>query len=195
MLEKAKVKVEKFWTFGKKTLAALSFWGLVFSLVTIGRLRAAFDYDDTLVDSTPAFNKAFKSGSQPFSTQFWSVVNRNYDLERRKLLSNALAWTLRIFGFKITIIATRPPVEAEALRKEWRHLAAQFVFSENRAARHLLLKQANYVLFFGDSDSDIQAGRNANVFTARIRRSPKSSYKEDYHPGALAEWVIPLSEY
>lgn len=195
VMKAAKDKAEKAWTTTKKIVAFMMVWGLVFSLVTIGRLRVAFDYDDTLVYSTPAFNKAFRSSLQPFSTQFWSIVNSSYDVEQPKMLPYALAWALRIFGFKVTIIAARPNVDGEPLRKEWRHLASQFVFNETRETKHNVLKQGNYVLYFGDSDSDIQQGRQARVLTVRIKRSPKSSYKEDYHPGTLNELILPFSDY
>ncbi|MBI4425245.1 MAG: hypothetical protein HY554_16060 [Elusimicrobia bacterium] len=195
IVQTAKQKVDKAWTTTKKVVAFMMVWGLIFSLVTIGRLRVAFDYDDTLVFSTPAFNKAFRSGVQPFSTQFWQTVNSSYDIEKPKLVPYALAWVLRVCGFHVTIIAARPSVEGEPLRKEWRHLASQFVFSETRAAKHSVLKQGNYVLYFGDSDSDITEGRLARVFTVRVRRSAQSSYKEDYRPGTLNELVLPLSQY
>lgn len=195
IVQTAKAKAEKAWSTTKKIVAAMMVWGLIFSLVTIGRLRVAFDYDDTLVYSTPSFNKAFRSSLQPFSTQFWSVVNSSYDLESPKLVPYSLAWLLRICGFKVTIIAARPDVDGEPLRKEWRHLAAQFVFNEARATKHAVLKQGNYVLYFGDSDSDILQGRQAKVFSVRIKRSAKSSYKEDYHPGTLNEFILPLSDY
>lgn len=195
IVKAAKDKAEKAWTTTKKVVAFMMVWGLIFSLVTVGRLRVAFDYDDTLVFSTPAFNKAFKTSLQPFSTQFWSIVNSSYDVERLKPLPYALAWTLRVFGFKVTIIASRPNVDGEPLRKEWRHLASQFVFNETRETKHQVLKQGNYVLYFGDSDSDIAQGRRAKVVTVRVKRSPQSSYKEDYHPGSLDELVLPFSDY
>jgi len=91
IVKAAKEKVDKTVTFFKKVLGVMMAWGLVFSLVTIGGLRVAFDYDDTLVFSTPAYAKAFKSGTQPFSPQFWETLNTSYDLESRKVVTNALA--------------------------------------------------------------------------------------------------------
>lgn len=195
MFEKVQQKVHKGWSTGKKILAWMSVWGLIFSLVTIGRLRVGFDYDDTLVFSTPAFNKAFKSGAQPFSPDFWTVVNESYDLEEPKLMTNVMAWVFRVFGFRITVLTSRPPDGGDALKKEWRHLASQFIFVPNAEKKHVHLGQGHYVLYFGDSDTDISEGRLAKVFTLRVRRSPKSSYKEDYHPGTMGEIVIPFSEY
>ena len=195
VIDAARGKVQKAWSFTKKTLTLLGLWGLVFSLVTIGRLRVAFDYDDTLVFSTPAYDKAFHSGALPFSGRFWSVVNRSYDVERPKLVTNLMAWAFRLIGFQITILAGRPAEDSEALHKEWRHLTSRFIFAPDDRNRIAALGQGHHVIFFWDSDSDIQQARRAGVPVVRIRRSLKSSYKEDYHPGTLRELVLPLSEY
>ena len=194
MLKEVRSRVEAGWTTTKKLLAALSAWGLIFSVVTISRFGVAFDYDDTLVFSTPAFSKAFRGGSQPFSPAFWAAVNTSYDLERRKVLPNTLAWLFRVCGFKITILAGRPSYEGDALRKEWRHLSKNFAFAD-KGSKHALLQSGGHVLYFADSDSDIMEGRKARVLTLRVKRSPKSSYKEDYNPGSLRELVLPFTEY
>lgn len=172
-------------------------WGLIFSLVTVTKLAVAFDYDDTLVFSAPAFAKAFSAVSQPFSPQFWGIVNSSYDLERPKVSGCGLAWLFKLCGFRVTIVTSRPPIANEALKKEWRHLASakNFIFAGEKNAKHTYLENGNYVLFFGDSDSDMSEAKLAHVLPIRIRRSPKSAAKEDYHPGTLGELVIPLSEY
>jgi len=195
VLKAVRDKADKTWTWFKKTLVFMSCWGLVFSLVTIGELRVGFDYDDTIVFSTPAFAKAFKSAHQPFSPGFWTVVNQSYDVEERKLLPNVLAWTFRILGFRVSIISARPSYGGEALQKEWRYLAHDFIFSNGSTNKHRYLTKGNYVLYFGDSDSDILEGRKAKVLSFRVKRGSKSSYKEDYHPGALREIVIPFTEF
>jgi len=195
MLKAVRDKADKAWTLTKKIVVAMSCWGLVFSLVTIGELRVAFDYDDTLVFSTPAFQKAFASGAQPFSPQFWTVVNTAYDLEQRKPLPFALAWIFRLFGFRVTILTPRPDHGGEALKKEWRYLTGDFFFTSGSDTKHKYLEEGHYVLYFGDSDSDITEGRKARVLTLRIKRSPKSTYRENYNPGTLRELVIPFTEY
>lgn len=189
-----KQKAEKTWTLGKKLLGMAMVWGLIFSVVTIGDMRVAFDYDDTLVFSSPAYSKAFASGVQPFSPAFWQIVNNAYELDRRKPLPYVLAWVFRVFGFKVTVITPRPGHGGHALRKEWRYLATEFVFANGSANKHKYLKRGNHVLYFGDSDSDIRQGRKARVLTFRVKRNAKSSYKEDYHPRSLGEIVIPFSD-
>lgn len=195
LTKKAKAKIDKGVSNVKKILSLMMVWGLIFSLVTIGRLRVAFDYDDTLVFSTPAVNKAYASGAVPFSPQFWTVVNQSYDVEKPKWMVQVIAWAFRLTGFQPAILASRPPYGGEALRKEWRHLSPKFIFVAGEEAKRRALAQQNYVLFFGDSDSDIREARAAHVFPVRIRRSPASIFKEDYHPGNLHEVVIPFSEF
>lgn len=190
-----KAKADKAWSFTKKLVVGGGVWGLIFSLVTIGRLGVAFDYDDTLVFSAPAFQKAFSSGIQPYSPAFWEVVNNAYDLEDRKPLVWSLAWLFRVFGFRVAVISTRPPHGGEALKKEWRALATEFDFAGGAANKARFLKQGRFVLYFGDSDSDIEQGRRAKVLTLRVKRSPKSTYKDDYSPGSMGELVIPFSDY
>lgn len=195
IVDKAKKKVQKGYSNLKKLISLLMIWGLIFSIATIGRFCVAFDYDDTLVFSTPAFNKAYSSGAIPSSPQFWKIVNESYDLEKPKLLTNAIAWAFRLLGFRITVMAGRGPYGGDALKKEWRHLVSKFVFAAGPDAKRLVLNQGDYLLVFGDSDSDIEQSRKAHVFPVRVRRSPKSMFKDDYHPGALHEIIIPLSEY
>lgn len=196
MLKAAKDKVEAGVAFTKKTIVAMSCWGLVFSLVTVMKLGVAFDYDETLVNSSPAYARAFEKTTQPFTPQFWSVVNNSYELEKPKMVAMALAWAFRLFGFKVAIISSRPSIDGEALQKEWRRLAPRsFYFAGHKDNKHVELQRGNYVLYFGDSDSDIAQARKAKVYPVRVKRSPKSSYKEEYHPGTLGELVIPLSEF
>lgn len=199
MLEAAakavKEKADKTWTFAKKVVGIMSLWGLIFSLVTIGKLRVAFDYDDTLVFSTPAFSRGFGSGHPPYGPAFWAVVNTSYDIERPKPVPYALAWIFRILGFKVTVITSRPDYDGGALKKEWRYLATDFVFSGGSANKHKALQQGNHVLYFGDSDSDITQGRKAKVLSLRVKRSPKSVYTEDYNPGSMREIVVPFTEF
>jgi acid phosphatase class B len=197
VLKAVRAKTEAAWTTTKKLLALMSFWGLIFSLATITKLAVAFEYDDGLVFSKPAYVKAFASVQQPFTPQFWSVVNRSYDIEQPKLLAQGLAWAFRLFGFKVAIIADRPSIDGEALRKEWRRLTPKtlFLFAGDRGDRKSFLEKSNFILFLGDGDSAIMDARKAGVYVVRIKRSPQSYKKEDYHPGTLGEMVLPLSQY
>lgn len=196
VLKAARAKVEQTWTTTKKLLAAMSVWGLIFSLVTIARLGVAFDYDDTLVHSEESFAKAARSVQQLRSPEYWKIVNSSYDLETPKMLPYGLACVLRAFGFRILILADRQATGGDALKKEWRRLAPRgFVFVGAPENKHLHLQDGRFVLFFGDSDRDILEAKNAGVFALRIKRGRKSVATDEYNPGRLGEMVIPLSEY
>ncbi|MDE2038916.1 MAG: hypothetical protein KGO96_11315 [Elusimicrobia bacterium] len=197
MLKHVREKAEHCWSLTKKLVVLASVWGLVFSVVTVARLGVAFDYDDTLVSSAGSFSNAFAHSAQPYSTDFWTIVNQSYDLEQPKLLAYPLAWAFRLLGFRVSIITTRPPIHDEALKKEWRHLVGRgrFIFVKDSQAKRDVLQSGNYMLFFGDSDSDIKEARLAHVYPIRVRRGPKSIFKLDYHPGAFGELVLPYSQY
>ncbi|OGS36015.1 MAG: hypothetical protein A2506_03060 [Elusimicrobia bacterium RIFOXYD12_FULL_66_9] len=196
VLKQVRTKVEQTWTTTKKLLAAMSVWGLIFSIVTIARLGVAFDYDDTLVHSEESFAKAARSVQQLRSPEYWKIVNNAYDLETPKMVPYALACALRGFGFRILILADRQATGGEALKKEWRHLAPRgFVFVGAPENKHLHLQDGRYVLFFGDSDRDMLEAKNAGVLAVRIRRGSKSVASDDYNPGKLGEKVIPFSQF
>jgi acid phosphatase class B len=195
MFDKTKTKIRKGYTTAQKMVRIGMVWGLIFSVVTLLGLHVGFDYDDTLVNSKAAFEKAIASGASQMSPQFWKVVNESFDLEQPKVLSNIIAWAFRLAGFKVIVIAARGPEGGEELKKEWRHLVSKIIFATGPDAKRKILGQSDFLLFFGDSDTDIQQSRLAKVYPVRIRRSLNSIFKEDYHPGTLHELVIPLSEY
>jgi acid phosphatase class B len=190
-------KINQAWVITKKVLVILCVWGLIFSVATISKLAVAFDYDDTLVNSEAAFHKASQGAWPAFTSEYWSVVNQAYDLESPKLLPWAAGWVFRLFGFRVAVITSRPDRDADGLRKEWRHLIVpgRFIFVADKAARHQILESGNYVLSFGDSDSDVLAARAAHVLPVRVKRSSKSVFKDDYHPGTMGEFVLPFSQF
>lgn len=197
VLKAVREKAEKTWTNAKRLGALLSVWGLIFSLATIGKLSVAFDYDEALVASAPAYSRAFAQAGQAYSPQFWSVVNSSYDIERPKALPFALAWLFRLCGFRVTVVTSRPAIDVDGLKKEWRHLVppSRFIFASDKTARQTYLQNGNYLLFFGDSDSDIEEARRAHVLPIRVRRARDAFFKNDYHPGTLGELILPLSQY
>lgn len=192
----AREKVEKGWTFTKKVLAMMSVWGLFFSLITIGRLSVAFDYDDTLVDSSKAFEKASRSVTQRDSPTFWGALNNAYDLENVKLVPFAIACAARGLGFRIVILAERQAVEGDALKKEWRKLAPHgFIFTPDPTNKHLQMQEGHFVAFFGDSDQDMLEAKKVNVLAMRVRRGSRSVKNDPYSPGKMGDVVIPLSQF
>ena len=191
-----RAKVEKGWTTMKKVLAMMSVWGLFFSLITIGRLSVAFDYDDTLVNSNKAYEKAEKSVTQRDSPSFWGALNNAYDLESVKYVPFALACALRGLGFRVVIMAERQAVDGDALKKEWRKLAPRaFIFTPDPTAKHLHMQEGHFVAFFGDSDQDMLEAKKVNVLALRVRRGKHPSKHDHYSPGKMGDTVIPLSQF
>ncbi len=192
----ARAKVEKGWTTTKKLLAIMSVWGLFFSLITIGHLSVAFDYDDTLVNSTKAYEKASRAVVQRESPTFWAVFNNAYDVETVKYIPFTIACILRGLGFRVLIMAERQGTDGDALKKEWRRLAPRsFIFTPNPTAKHLHMQEGHFVAFFGDSDQDMLEAMKVNVLGVRIRRGKRSVKNDPYFPGRMGEVVIPLSQF
>lgn len=196
VFKETREKVEKGWTFTKKILAMMSVWGLFFSLITIGRLSVAFDYDDTLVDSSKAYEKAERSVTQRDSPTFWGALNNAYDLETVKLVPFAIACVARGLGFRIVILAERQNVEGDALKKEWRKLAPHgFIFTPDATNKHVQMQEGHFVAFFGDSDQDMLEAKKVNVLAMRVRRGGKHVKTDPYSPGKMGDTVVPLSQF
>lgn len=192
----ARAKVEKGWTTTKKLLAMMSVWGLFFSLITIGHLSVAFDYDDTLVDSVKAYEKASDASVQRESPSFWAALNNSYDLESIKYVPFTIACVLRGLGFRVVIMAERQGTDGAALRKEWRKLAPRsFIFTPDPTAKHLHMQEGRFVAFFGDSDQDMLEAKKVRVLGVRVRRGKPSAKNDPYSPGKMGEFVIPLSQF
>lgn len=196
VLKDVRAKVEQTWTTTKKLLAMMSVWGLIFSLVTIARLGAAFTYDDTLVHSGAAYDRAAGRVQLLRSPEYWKIVNNAYDLESPKILPYGLACVLRAFGFRILILAERGGTGGDALKKEWRRLAPRgFVYVSDPEDLHLHLQDGRYVLFFGNGDRELLEAKKAGVYAVRVKRGKKAVSTGEYNPGQMGELVLPLSEF
>ncbi len=196
VFKSARAKVEKGWTTTKKLLAMMSVWGLFFSLITISHLSVAFDYDDTLVDSVKAYEKASGAATQRASPTYWAALNNAYDVEKVKYVPFTIACALRALGFRVMIMAERQGTDGDALKKEWRKLSPRsFIFTPDPTAKHLHMQEGHFVAFFGDSDQDMLEAKKVNILGVRIRRGKRSAKNDQYSPGKMGEAVIPLSQF
>ena len=194
VMKAARAKIDQTWTTTKKVLAAMSVWGLIYSLVSIGKLGVAFDYDDTLVDAAKAYEKAGRAVQQLNSPSYWGALNNAYELESVKLVPFTLACALRGLGFRVLIIAERQGVEGDALKKEWRRLAPRsFVFTPDPSMKHVHLQEGHWVAFFGDSDQDMLEAKKAGVLALRVKR--RKARSDRYSPGKMGDTVLPLSQF
>ena len=189
VFKEARAKVEKGWTTTKKLLAMMSVWGLFFSLITIGHLSVAFDYDDTLVDSVKAYEKASGAAAQREGPAFWAALNNAYDLETIKYVPFTIACVLRGLGFRVMIMAERQAADGDALKKEWRKLSPRsFIFTPDPTAKHLHMQEGHFIAFFGDSDQDMLEAKKVNVLGEPM--SPTHRCKDAF---AVATAPTPVS--
>lgn len=155
--------------------------------------EVAFDLDDTLVFSTPAFDRAFNRAVEPFSDQFWAVVNSldsRYSCIKPETVD--LVEKHRRKNRELYVITAREPHNADEVREFIQstfNIPKDHVYFEPDGKTQRL-KALKIDLYYGDSDSDIEDARNAGVRGVRIQRSPKSSYDDSYSPGRYGETVL-----
>ncbi|MBA3065152.1 hypothetical protein KJ633_02495 [bacterium] len=158
--------------------------------------KVGFDIDDTVLFSSPAFDKGYES-AQAYTDEFWKIVNAS-DAE----VSSMKEKTVKIIrahqekGHKVFLITARNPIGGEALKK---FMSKTLNIPESNiyfapGGKTKLIKQLGINAFYGDSDSDIRYAKEAGAIPIRIQRSPESGYKGSYNPGSLDEFVVPDSE-
>lgn len=170
-------------------------WGFLFSVNSLIGFQAAFEYDDGLSFSTPAFKAAAKDGMEQGSPDYWNSVNRSHAYESLKPAAWLTAWTLKAFGVKITVFCDRGSEGSDSLEISWRRLADYFYFNKTEDEKYRILEKRRFVLFAGASDSGIIQARKAGVHPLRLLRSPRSVLTFDYHPGRFKERYLPLSRF
>ncbi len=161
-------------------------------------LKVGFDVDDTLLFSTPAFQKGFESDTKPFSDEFWTVVNtsdRGNSVVKKKTLS--ILEKQRADGAEIYAITARKSNGGEVLKSYLNDIFSipksnVYFETEGKADR---LRQLEIDIYYGDSDSDITAAMEAGIKAYRIERSTASSYQKKYNPGKYGEEIIENSDW
>ncbi|MBN2406926.1 MAG: hypothetical protein JXJ19_04460 [Elusimicrobia bacterium] len=160
-------------------------------------LRVGFDLDDTLLFSTPAFSMGFGSGSAPYSSGFWKVVNSS-DRGNSKVKKK----TFRILkdhqaaGADVFIITSRDSAGGEELKafiEETFGIPGSAVFFEPDG-KDGRMRKLKLDIYYGDSDTDMNDSVIAGVKPYRILRSTASSYKKKYNPGRYSEEIIKDSQ-
>lgn len=155
--------------------------------------KVGFDVDDTLLFSSPSFNKGFQSDAEPFSREFWRTVNA-HDAEvsciKPKVYDIVKNYQER--GAEIYAITAREPYNgarlAEFLETAY-GIPADNVFFEPDGKTERIT-EIDLDVYFGDSNSDITDARDAGVTAVRIQRSKESNYDDKYDPGKYDEIII-----
>ena len=170
-------------------------WGFLFSVNSLIGFQAAFEYDDGLSFSTPAFKTAGKDGLEPGSPDYWNSVNRSYAYESLKPVPWLAAWTLKALGVKIAVFCDRGSEGSDSLETSWSGLADYFYLNKTEDEKYRILEKRRFILYAGATDSGIIQARKASVHPLRLLKSPRSALSFDYHPGRYKERYLPLSGF
>lgn len=158
--------------------------------------RVGLDIDDTVLFSSPAFDKGFAE-AQAYTDEFWTIVNASDEaLSRIKPKTIEIINAHKAKNHEIFLITARNGSGGEVLKKYMASLlnipAANTYFAPGGKTQ--ILKELGIDAYYGDSDSDIQYAQEAGAIPIRIMRSSDSGYKSKYNPGSLGEFVVPDSE-
>jgi len=160
---------------------------------TAKKLKVGFDLDDTLIFSTPAFNKGFKSVHERFSRGFWTLVNKSdRDNSTVKEGAKRILDEHKEHGDEIFIVTARGPYGTQPLLDyiaETFNVKKENVFFEPRGKTDRI-KRLGLDIYYGDADSDISDTIQAGAKGIRIERSETSWNTRKYHPGKYNEQVI-----
>ena len=174
-------------------------------------MAVGFDIDDTVLFSSPGFwrgQKTFSPGSEDYlkNPQFWEKMNNGWDeFSMPKEVARQLIAMHVKRGDSIWFVTGRSQTKTETVSKtlqdDFLIPAANMnpvIFAgdkpgQNTKTQWLQTKQIK--VFYGDSDNDITAAREAGARGIRVLRAANSSYKPLPMAGALGEEVIVNSEY
>ena len=181
------------------------------SLDGLPPMAVGFDIDDTVLFSSPGFwrgQKTFSPGSEDYlkNPQFWEKMNNGWDeFSMPKEVARQLIAMHVKRGDSIWFVTGRSQTKTETVSKtlqdDFLIPAANMnpvIFAgdkpgQNTKTQWLQTKQIK--VFYGDSDNDITAAREAGARGIRVLRAANSSYKPLPMAGALGEEVIVNSEY
>lgn len=157
---------------------------------------AGFDLDDTLLFSSPAFNKGFNNAEEPFSAEFWRIVNSSD--EGNSCVKPTMVDLLerhRDAGHEIYIITARERYNSDVLKdyaSDKFDIPSDHVFLEPDGKTERLT-DLGIDVYYGDSDSDISDAQDGNIKGVRVLRSPESGYDAKHNPGKYDEPYVPNS--
>lgn len=181
------------------------------SLVGRPPMAVGFDIDDTVLFSSPGFwrgKKTFSPDSEAYlkNPAFWQQMNNGWDeFSIPKEAARALIAVHLKRGDQIWFITGRSQTKTESVSKTLQDAflipAADMnpvVFTGEQSRQNskaAWLEQKQIKIYYGDSDSDITAARDAGARGIRVLRASNSTYKPLPQAGAFGEEVIVNSEY
>lgn len=187
----------------------LSFDGLAQSLHDQPPMRIGFDVDDTVLFSSPGFyygmNK-YSPGSAKFMAMdtFWVEMNNTLDqFSIPKDIARRLIKLHQARGDTIYFITARPATLTEKLTEtltktfDLQHPNKVVFTGFKRGENYKIapIKRLHIRLFYGDSDSDIEAAQINDARAIRILRAGNTTYKPLPDYGNLGEEVLQDSQF
>lgn len=190
-------------------VAWLSFEELANSLQGRPSMNVGFDVDDTVLFSSPAFyygmNK-YSPGAIDFLNKqaFWEELNNQLDqFSLPKDIAGRLIDLHKQRGDTIHFITARPATTTENLTGllnktfglENTHKVIFTGYKRGENFKIAPIKRLNIRIFYGDSDTDIEAAQANGIRAIRIMRAGNTTYKPLPDYGALGEEVLLDSQF
>lgn len=174
-------------------------------------MAVGFDIDDTVLFSSPGFwrgQKNYSPSSQDYlkNPEFWEKMNNGWDAFSipKEVARSLIAMHVKR-GDSIYFVTGRSPTKTETVSKtlqdDFLIPAASMnpvIFAGDHPGQNSKtqwLKEKNIRVFYGDSDNDITAAREAGARGIRVLRASNSTYRPLPQAGAFNEEVIVNSEY
>ena len=170
-----------------------------------------FIIDDTVLFSSPCFwrgKKMYSPDSEAYlkNPEFWEKMNNGWDeFSIPKEVARSLIAMHVKRGDSIFFVTGRSQTKTETVSKtlqdDFLIPAANMnpvIFAGDKPGQNTKtqwLQEKGIKVFYGDSDNDITAAREAGARGIRVLRAANSSYKPLPMAGALGEEVIVNSEY
>lgn len=176
-------------------------------------VRVGFDVDDTVLFSQPGFfyaktNRDGPSGENRYGERpldnevFWTDQLEEHDkFSMPKKIALKLLQLHKERGDEIHFVTARlcPENDPSPLTQRLNDLFSltnehPVVFS-NRRSKTAHLERLGLAMFYGDSDGDIKAAREAGIRPIRIIRTPISDYTRHTDYGSFDEEILFNSEF
>jgi acid phosphatase (class B) len=181
------------------------------SLVDRPPMAVGFDIDDTVLFSSPGFwrgKKIYSPDSEEYlqNPAFWEKMNNGWDeFSIPKEVARALIAMHVKRGDSIYFVTGRSQTPTETVSKT---LQDDFlipagsmnpvIFAGDKAGQNTKtqwLVDKHIKIFYGDSDNDITAAKEAQARPVRVLRASNSTYRPLPQAGRFGEEVIVNSEY
>jgi acid phosphatase (class B) len=177
---------------------------------------AGFDVDDTVLFSSPGFYYGMTNTDGPKGTNkygadvlmngssFWPDMNQKFDkFSIPKETGKALLTMHRERGDGIVFITARfcspedKTILAQTLKTDFGLNEFKLDCTDNNA-KTTFIEEEKVDIYYGDADTDMEYARAAakakKVRPVRVQRSPLSTNKGGYKPGAFCEEILVNSE-